>query len=219
VLVVGYKIFYKSVVQLCFKVINYASVSLLLKRLNLREKLGTSFSPGRPCVRPSPPRSVNFRLVPFTLRSPAIPPFPRKEKKPTDNLPTVVHRRTSPQAPPPQHPAAPPPSATDLAAWITRRLSCTSLAPSTFHNASPVTSPRLPSADAVARRRGLHRLASHPRTPSPVVAVSTASPPIRGRRRPPSSLRPLFQPSLHSHLRSASNPTRLPALCKKSDAR
>jgi hypothetical protein len=54
-----------------------------------------------------------------------------------------------------------------------------------IHNASPVTSrPRLASHPCPPSR--CPRLASHPRTPLPAVAVSTASPPIRGRRRPPS---------------------------------
>jgi hypothetical protein len=57
----------------------------------------------------------------------------------------------------------------------------------------------------------LRYIGSQPPLRLPQCIAYLASPPICGRRRPPSSLRPLFQPSLHSHLRSASDPSHLPS--------
>jgi hypothetical protein len=82
--------------------------------MNLLEKIDTSFYPvvRASALRPRGPSIFGWSL--FTLSGPAIPLFPRKEKNPTDTLPIAVHRRTSPRAPPPHHPAAPSPFATSL---------------------------------------------------------------------------------------------------------
>jgi hypothetical protein len=64
---------------------------------------------------PFAPAVRQFSAGPF-LPS-AVLPFRRsleKKKKTTDTLPIAVHRRTSPRAPPPHHPAAPSPFATSL---------------------------------------------------------------------------------------------------------
>jgi hypothetical protein len=89
-------------------------VYLYSKKNELTRKNWYVVLPGRPCVRPSPPRSVNFQLVPFYPQRSCHSVVPSKSKKPTDTLPIAVHRRTSARAPPPHHPTAPPPFATGL---------------------------------------------------------------------------------------------------------